>query len=84
MQRVEVNGISSQWLKVQHGVPQMCILVPLLFLIYINDLPIHYNHNQVLFFADDANLTFLNKSCKEVQRKIDCVKHWLDAKKTLF
>ena len=81
MQRVEVNCISSQWLKVQHGVPQGSILGPLLFLIYINDLPLHCKHAQVLLFADDTNLTFLNKSCEEVQREIDNVKHWLDANK---
>ena len=51
---------------------------PPLFLNYINDLPIHCKHAQVLLFADDTNLTFLNKSCEEVQREIDNVKHWLD------
>ena len=75
MQRVEVNCISSQWLKVQHGVPQG------LFLIYINDLPIHCKHARVFLFADDTNLRFLNESCEEVQREIDNVKHWLDANK---
>ena len=81
MQRVEVNGISWQWLKVQHGVPQGSILGPALFLTYINDLPIHCKHAQVLLFADDTKLTFLNKSCEEVQREIDNVKHWLDTNK---
>ena len=75
MQGVEVNCISSQWLKVQHGLPQGSILGPLLFLIYINDLLIHCKHFQVLLFADDTNLTFPNKSCEEVQREIDNVKH---------
>ena len=55
------------------------MLGPLLFLIYRNDLQIHCKQAKVLFSADDTNLTFRNKSCEEVQREIDNVKHWLDA-----
>ena len=53
--RVALNGQYSSLADAQAGVPQWSILGPLLFLIYINDLPNGLNSNAKLF-ADDTSL----------------------------
>ena len=51
-QRVVLNGQSSNWSQIEAGVPQGSILVPLLFLVYINDLP----ELRTASVADDTSL----------------------------
>jgi len=53
--RIHVNGSLSSWIAVLSGVPQRSILGPLLFLIFVNDLP-EWVHNSIKMFADDTNI----------------------------
>ena len=53
-QQVCINGCYSSSLPVISGVPQGSILGPLLFLLYVNDLPIEVSHSTPYLFADDT------------------------------
>ena len=54
-QRVSLEGKTSTWTAVHVGVPQVSVLGPLLFLIYINDLE-DVSASNILKFADDTKL----------------------------
>ena len=54
-QRVIIVGVSSDWCKIEAGVPQGSVLEPLLFLIYINDLPSSVG-SSCFYLADDCFL----------------------------
>ena len=78
-QRVVLNGQTSEWEKINAGVPQGSILGLLFFLIYINDLTDGIS-SIVKLFADDTSLFSVvqnkNNSASQLINVLDKVSDW--------
>ena len=77
-QSVVINGVKSNNVPVCSGVPQGSVLGPILFLIYINDLPVGLKSKTRLFADDTAvYLSFTTqKSSAILQRDLDMLQEW--------
>ena len=82
-QYVSINGNKSQEKEISIGVPQGSVLGPLLFLIYINDLPRSLTKLNSILFADDTTLYSCNKNIKDlcdiINKDLKNVQNWLTA-----
>ena len=83
-QFVKIDNVKSALLNVDFGVPQGSILGPLLFLIFINDLPTATNFF-IRLFADDTFLCSQNDNLilleNEVNHELEKVFIWLASNK---
>lgn len=61
-QAVFCNGILSTFQNIGSGVPQGSILGPLLFSLFINNLPLVLEHCSIHLFADDVQIYFCSDS----------------------
>jgi len=71
--RDKSNKVSSS-AKVRHGVPQGSVLRPLLFLLYINDLPKIINKTSApIISTDDTNILFSHSNLTDFYKNIHIV-----------
>ena len=70
-QYVSVNGSDSATLSMEYGVPQGSILGPLLFVIYINDIPEVARFAKFILYADDANIIITADTIEEISDKLE-------------
>ena len=86
-QRVALNGQTSSWKNILAGVPQDSVLDPILFLIYINDLPDGIK-SICKIFIDDTSLfsKVKDKNCSTVELNNDLkiISNWAFQWKMLF
>ena len=61
LQVTRVGRETSEPMRVDCGVPQGSILGPLLFTIYVNDLPSAVSNSKIKLYADDTALTVTSK-----------------------
>ena len=70
-QVVSVSGVLSSPLNLDVGVPQGSILGPLLFSIYINDLPLLLKDTEVDIYADDTMIWSSGTNCTDIQNTLN-------------
>nr|CAI5833762.1 unnamed protein product [Callosobruchus analis] len=84
-QRVKIENVYSECLKVEHGVPQGSVLGPLLFLIYINDIQHFLKESFISLFADDTLISVSGSNIKHVveivNREMIHLSEWLKCNK---
>ena len=71
-QFAQIGDEKSSLLEMTCGAPQGSTLVPLLFLIYINDIANSSNKLSFRLFADDANIFYASDDTNDIESVINC------------
>ena len=74
-----INGTSSRWTDVGSGVPQGSQLGPILFLLFVNDMPNVVTNATLALFADDSKcykVTNHHSYYSHLQQDSDALSNW--------
>ena len=86
-QFVSIDGQRSDSLLIKQGVPQGSVLGPALFLLFVNDIPLHLTNSTVDIYADDTTINasaHFSDLCSMTQRlnsDLDAVQRWASSNK---
>ena len=69
-QQVAINNCKSDFKQISYGVPQGSILGPLLFLLFINDLPLYTSNVFTDLYADDTTLYDVQNSMEQIENNL--------------
>ena len=70
-QYVSIANILSDYKQISCGVPQVSVLEPLLFLLYVNEFKNYSNLFDFHLFADDSNLFYTNKNLSTLESNVN-------------
>jgi hypothetical protein len=75
----------SDYQNTKCGVPRGSILGPLLFFIFLNDIPLSSHTAQFVLFAKDTSLLFKSKDLRSLTSSVNSelteISHWISANK---
>ena len=89
-QFVTIHGERSDSLQIKQGVPQGSVLGPILFLLFVNDIPLHLSSSSADIFADDTTITAsahysnIQSLTDDLNRDLEAVGVWATNNKMLI